>query len=186
MELVRPTAAHLAGYVDALQRGWSADTVRGAAAAAEELARIAQDAPGFLASLEDLEARGGPVTLPDGRQVPRLPGFRRWMWDAQGFGGSINARWQAGTEALPPHVLGHVGYAVVPWRRREGLATRALAQLLPELRALGLRWIWVTTDPGNPASQRVIEANGGVLLERFAKPASFGGGEALRYRIELT
>jgi hypothetical protein len=32
----------------------------------------------------------------------------------------------------------------------------------------------------------VIEANGGLLLERFIQPAAFGGGEGLRYRIALT
>jgi hypothetical protein len=31
----------------------------------------------------------------------------------------------------------------------------------------------------------VIEANGGVLHERFVKPAQFGGGDGLRYRIVL-
>jgi hypothetical protein len=34
-------------------------------------------------------------------------------------------------------------------------------------------------------SQRVIEANGGVLVERFIKPASLGGMPGLRYRINL-
>lgn len=28
MELLRPTKAHLAGYAEALQRGWSPDTLR--------------------------------------------------------------------------------------------------------------------------------------------------------------
>lgn len=35
------------------------------------------------------------------------------------------------------------------------------------------------------ASRRVIEANGGVLVEEFAKLASHGGGAALRFRIAL-
>ena len=33
MQLVWPTAEHLPGYITALQSGWSADNVRGAAAA---------------------------------------------------------------------------------------------------------------------------------------------------------
>ena len=38
MEIVRPTQAHLASFVAALETGWSVDTHRGAAAAREELA----------------------------------------------------------------------------------------------------------------------------------------------------
>lgn len=184
MQLVRPAPGHLASYRAALERGWSADTVRGAAAAHEELQRIAADPAGFLASLDDREARGGPVTLPDGRQVPRLPGYRRWVWDGE-FCGSINVRWQRGTPALPPHVLGHIGYAVVPWKQGRGCATFALRALLEEFRAEGLPWVELTTDAGNLASQRVIAANGGTLVERFDKPAAYGGQPALRYRIAL-
>jgi predicted acetyltransferase len=43
----------------------------------------------------------------------------------------------------------------------------------------------LTTDVPNLASRRVIEANGGVLVERFYKSASYGGAESLRYRIYL-
>ena len=66
MDLVRPTQEHLASYVAALERGWSADNVRGAAAAREELQRIRADAQAFLDSLEDREGKGPPVKLPDG------------------------------------------------------------------------------------------------------------------------
>lgn len=184
MTLVWPALEHLGAYADALVRGWSPNTVR-PEAAQEELAEIARDPQAFLARMVDREAAGGPVLLPDGSHVPRLPGWRQWMWDEGGFCGSIGFRWQQGTEDLPPHVLGHIGYSVVPWRQRQGHATAALAQLLPLVRAEGLRWVWVTTDPDNRASQRVIEANGGVLHEHFTKPAAFGGGPGLRYRIDL-
>lgn len=75
MQLVTPTLAHLPAYVDALRRGWSADNVRGEAAAREELVRIAADAPAFVALHTDREALGGPVTLPDGSVVMRIPGL---------------------------------------------------------------------------------------------------------------
>src|SRR5262245_16148577 len=41
LELRQPAGELLAGYVDALKRGWSPDNVRGAAAANEELEQIA-------------------------------------------------------------------------------------------------------------------------------------------------
>ena len=69
MQLVRPSAEHLPSYVAALERGWSHDSERGAAAAAEELLRIRSDASAFLAALDDRAAQGPPVTLPDGSRV---------------------------------------------------------------------------------------------------------------------
>ncbi|SLN38153.1 Acetyltransferase (GNAT) family protein [Roseivivax jejudonensis] len=181
MELVIPTLDRLPGYVDALERGWTPDTLR-PEVAGEQLDAIARDAGGFVARQDDPEARGGPVRLPDGSQAARLPSLRRWIW-ADGFCGAISLRWQPGTDALPPTCLGHVGYAVVPWRRGQGHATTALRAILPVAAALGLRRIEVVTDPVNAASIRVIERAGGVLAETFTVPDTLGGGAALRYRI---
>jgi predicted acetyltransferase len=185
MNLVWPSRDYLPSYVSALQRGWSPDHTRGQAVTNEQLAAIAKDPDAFLASLVDREAKGPPVTLPDGSKASRLPGYHRWLWDGE-FCGSIGLRWQRGTTDLPPYCLGHIGYAVVPWKQRRGYATRALRLLLPEARAEGLPFVEITTDLTNIASQRVIEANGGVLFERFNKPAQFGGAESLRYRIALS
>jgi predicted acetyltransferase len=184
MELVWPGHEHLASYRDALNRGWSPDNVRGETARLDDLAKIAANADGFLAGLVDREARGGPIVMPDGSTWPRLPGYRRWMWDGE-FIGSIGLRWQPGTSALPPHVLGHIGYAVVPWKRGHGFATRALALLLPEARAEGLEYVELTVEPTNLSSRHVIEANGGVLVEAVEAPAAYGHTHALRYRIPL-
>jgi predicted acetyltransferase len=97
----------------------------------------------------------------------------------------IGFRWQPGTNDLPPFVLGHIGFAVVPWKQRRGYATRALGFLLPAARQEGLDYVELTTSIANVASQRVIEANGGKLVERFEKPAAYGCEEGFRYRIHL-
>jgi predicted acetyltransferase len=184
MKLVWPSAEYLSSYVAALEQGWSADNLRGDAAAREELERIAADADAFCASLVDIDATGGPITLPDGTTVPRLPGYRQWMWDGE-FCGSIGLRWQHGTEALPPYCLGHVGYGVVPWKQRLGYATRALREVLRDARARGLRYLEITTDPANIPSQRVIQANRGILVEEFITSAAYGHKRELRYRVHL-
>ncbi len=183
VELVWPARQYLSGYVHALQQGWSPDNLR-PQASQEQLALIAVDADQFLLRQVDRAAKGPPVTLPDGSTAARLPGFVLWMWDGE-FCGSIGFRWQPGTAALPPYCLGHVGYSVVPWKRGRGYATRALQMLLPYARAEGLPYIELTTDESNVASRRVIEANGGTLVERFCKPAAYGGAESLRFRIPL-
>lgn len=184
MRLVWPSREFLPSYVMALERGWSPRSDGDRARIAQELAAILLDADAFLAGTVDREAIGAPVPLPDGSTVARLPSYSRWLWDGE-FCGVISLRWQQGTTDLPPVSLGHIGYAVVPWKQRLGYATRALREFLPDARAEGLAFVEVTTDPSNLASQRVIEANGGVLHERFVKPAPFGGGDGLRYRIVL-
>jgi predicted acetyltransferase len=183
MELVWPAAQYLSGYVHALQQDWSPDNLR-PQAAADELARIARDPARFLSEQVDRDAKGPPVDLPDGSTVPRLPGYSQWMWDGE-FCGSIGFRWQPGTTELTPHCLGHIGYSVVPWKRQRGYATRALELLLPQARDEGLAYVELTTDADNIASKRVIEANGGQVIERFHKPAAYGGTESLRFRILL-
>jgi predicted acetyltransferase len=183
MKLVRPSAEQLPSVIAALRRGWLPDHLRAESGRAM-LDQITRDPQLYLAHQDDLEGQGPAVTLPDGSVVARLPGFRRWMWDGE-FCGLIGLRWQPGTVELPPHVLGHIGYAVVPWKQRLGYATRALRLLLPEARQLGLPYVEITTDADNLASQRVIEANGGRLVERFCKAAMYGGTESLRFRISL-
>ncbi len=187
--LLKPCAELLAGHVRALQRGWSADTVRGAVAAEEALAHIARDPAGFLAMMDNREGGGPPVTLADGSQAQRLPGFTRWIWDGDdgpdGFAGSINLRWAKGHGPLPPHVLGHCGYAVVPWKRGHGHATRALGLLLDLAREVGMPVMVLTTDLDNTISQRVITSNGGVATGEFDKGPVYGHKRGLRFEIRL-
>lgn len=182
LRLVRPAAEHLAQYVAALEAGWSASNINSVAFAAEEMSKIKEDPEVFLAQLDDPAALGGPITLGDGRVVPRLPGFRRWMWDGE-FCGSIGFRHQPGTSELPDYVLGHIGYAVVPWKRRQGVATRALGLLLQEIAPLKMDYVDLTTDPDNIVSQKVIQAHGGVLIDKF-EAVGYGKTE-LRWRVAL-
>ncbi|HEX9275861.1 MAG TPA: GNAT family N-acetyltransferase [Casimicrobiaceae bacterium] len=184
MRLVKPSLSRLPEFVAALERGWSPDNVRGREAALEALAQAADDARGFVAGQTDREGKGPPFRLPDGSLVTRLPGYQLWLWDDE-FCGTIGFRWQPGTSKLPAHVLGHIGYSVVPWKRGRGYATAALRLMLRRVRNEGLRYVEITTDPDNVASQKVVLANGGVLVERFRKPAQYGEKDGLRYRIAL-
>lgn len=189
VKLVVPSPERLPGYVAALERGWSPDNIRGAAAAQEALAQIALDPSPLFAVADDPQALGPQITTPDGSKRDRLPGLQRWIWVEEegdaGFAGSINLRWMKGHAPLPPFVLGHAGYAVVPWKRQRGIATQALAQLLVLARGHGLPFVDLTTDNDNLPSQKVITANGGLLVEHFTKPDMYGGKASLRFRIPL-
>lgn len=183
LRLVRPGLEHLDSFTAALEAGWSPDTTN-PKAGARILTELDDDADAFLAGLEDRDPQGRTIELPDGSVVPRLPQVTRWMWDGQ-FAGTISVRWQPGTTDLPPTCLGHVGYSVVPWKRRRGYATRALALMLPIAAEQGLPFIAITTDADNEPSQRVVLANGGRLSRTFDKPPEFGSGAMHEYVIDL-
>lgn len=175
ISLVRPSLDRLPGYKAALEAGWSPSTTRDVSG--EQIAAIRNDAEKFLRDLTEHEGR--TVTLGDGSEVPRLPGSVFWIWDGE-FCGAINFRFVPGTLDLPPYVSGHIGYAVVPWKRERGYATQALALLLPIAREAGLPRMLITCDASNAASRRVIETNGGVAAGSEPHP-----GQTDEYKLQF-
>jgi len=184
MELVEPSEAYLEGYLDALRLGWSPRTTDPDFWKVELDRYAEKGAERFVAELRQVEPGGRTIELPDGAVVPRIPGLTRWMWDGE-FCGSISLRWVPGSAQLPPYVLGHIGYAVVPWKQRRGYATAALGRMLDVARERGLPSVEITTQPDNVGSQKVILANGAVALGEFVEPEQYGGHIGLKYRIDL-
>lgn len=185
VELRLPSLGLLPDYVQALERGWSSDNLRGKAAADEQLVRIAADPQDFIASLDDQDGRGPPVTWVDGTTHPRLPGINRWIWDG-GFCGSIAFRWWGEGDGLPDWFpYGHIGYAVPEWKRQRGYATAALRLILQEAKARGLTSVELTTDEANPASQGVVLRNGGQICSRESGGPAHSGADIIRWRIPL-
>ncbi|HEV2557760.1 MAG TPA: GNAT family N-acetyltransferase [Microvirga sp.] len=178
LSLLEPGPALLAGYAAALDAGWSPNTTRDVSR--EQLAALRADPDAFLRDLTDPD---GTVTLADGTVMPRLPFALFWLSDGE-FCGSINFRFQRGTESLPPTCSGHIGYSIVPWKRRRGYATEALRLVLPVARREGFARVSVTCDADNLGSIRVIEANRGILTDRAPHPER-PGQDKLTYWIAL-
>ncbi len=177
VRLVKPHAGLLPEYVAALRTGWSPSNTHDVSG--QHLAEIETDPAAFLAQYDWVP--GSVFRMPDGTEHPRLPGQQYWITDG-GFAGTIGYRYQPDTIDLPPAVSGHVGYAIVPWQRRRGIATAALRLLLPILAEAGLDRVLITAHPDNPASRRVIEAAGGVLAPDL--PASDAFGPRVGYWVQ--
>jgi predicted acetyltransferase len=176
LRLIAPTLDKLAQYEAALAAGWSPDTERDISA--EQLAALRRDPYAFLA---ELTRQDGMIVSASGRAVPRLPSRVYWLDDGE-FCGVINLRFVPGSDALPDYVPGHIGYAVVPWKRRRAYATGALALLLPVAREVGLSQVEITCDDDNEASRRVILKNGAEFVGTRPLP---GGKTRLVFRIDL-
>jgi predicted acetyltransferase len=74
---------------------------------------------------------------------------------------------------------GHIGYGVRPSARGRGLATQALAEVIPVAHDRGIAEVLVLCDEENLASRRTIEANGG----RFEKSVEHDGRVLQRFWI---
>lgn len=138
----------------------------------------------YLRGLAELRAEGWPWHLDKNvddfaafverestkYHAPEVPETELWAIVDGEFAGRVAVRHRL-NEALKV-IGGHIGYDTVPSFRGRGVATRMLAAALPIARELGLREVMLTCDETNAGSIRVIEKNGGRLVDtRTLDPA---------------
>jgi predicted acetyltransferase len=131
----------------------------------------------FPAYVQQLHDQAVGKNLKEGH----IPSAEFWIIDSEGYAGRIIL----GLTFTPDlYRLGHhVGYAVRPSKRRRGYATKALQCLLDEARKLKIYNLMPTCDEANIASRKVIERNGGVLVDRMLNDKD--RPTELRFIIEL-
>lgn len=82
--------------------------------------------------------------------------------------GTIYAQGDVRHEATRQNVTfaGQLGYGVLPSRRRQGYGTLICRLLLEKARQRGFESVIITCRDENTASAKIIEKNGGKLLEK--------------------
>ena len=173
-ELVAPGLGHRQSFLEALREGFDFGTQP--CASTESVEEIEADFAGHIARITD---QSGTVRLPTGEAVPKVPFSVLWLVEDDSFIGQLNLRHE-----LNDYLRqwgGHIGFAIRPSRRRQGYGRLILALGLEECRRRGMERILVTCLEDNRGSARVIEANGGVLVNAVADPA--GRGRLRRYWI---
>lgn len=90
-----------------------------------------------------------------------------WWVDGDTYLGVVRIGLQLNDELL--EYGGHIGYDVRPSARGRGHATALLAAALEEAASLGLTEVLLTCALENTASRRVIERNGGRLVDVSAR-----------------
>ncbi|WP_374472980.1 GNAT family N-acetyltransferase [Phenylobacterium sp.] len=176
--LIRPDAACMASFVEAMREGYSRDNLR--AETPQTIAQIAAEPEAFVRQLLNPPTT---IVLPDGSLGERVPETHFWAVEGDAFLGSISVRHRL--NAVLEQWGGHIGYAVRPSARRRGLATGMLAETLGWCREnLPLERVMLTVAEDNPASQRVIEKNGGLHADTIPHPW-VEGARGRRYWIDL-
>lgn len=128
--------------------------------------------------LERYEKRSRGIGLPEGW----VPSSTFWLVDESEYIGSGYIRHTL-TEALKKYG-GHIGYGIRPSKWGRGYGTLQLRLLLTEAAGLGIRSALVTCAAENAASARVIEKNGGVLIDCIHNIIDGHQRPTCRYRID--
>ena len=155
IELVRPT-------VDLTHAWWvmvekfGTETIPGSSLRPADRDRLRHDDV-FEAWVDWLAGQArSDSRMPEGR----VPCSYRWIVDGDRVVGTLALRHRL-TDALLV-AGGHIGYAVEPGSRRQGVATAAVRIALSMAAARGLDRVLITCDLDNVASARTIERVGGV------------------------
>jgi predicted acetyltransferase len=112
----------------------------------------AETAESFVARLLRAEVSPDP---------PALPQTTYWATIGEAVVGHIGLRHRLNAELA--EFGGHIGYTVRPSYRARGLAKEMLRQVLRTPKAQEIGNLLLTCAPDNVASNRTIQANGGVL-----------------------
>jgi predicted acetyltransferase len=158
LSFVHPQKKFAASYAEALREGLELNPVP-----LERILRIESDFEGWLKEQTDLTV---PVTLPDGKQIPRVPQTTMWLVEDDRFIGRVGVRHSLNEELQT--YGGHIGYAVRQLERGKGYGTMMLTEGMRVAKEFGLDKVLLTCNDDNIGSIKIIEGAGGVMAEKVS------------------
>ncbi len=105
--------------------------------------------------------------------------YRFWLVDGKKYLGTLLLR----RDPLSPE--GQVHYSINPAERNKGYGTLILKLGLEKARELNFASVIITCKETNIASRKIIEANGGLFLDKEQKMGEAEELTILRYQIKL-
>jgi len=174
LHLVRPCVGYMHSYRAAIYEycKWAVEDF------AYPKITTRRDVAAFLRRTEQFR-RG--VGVPSGF----VPSSAFWLVDGRNYIGSGDVRHFLNSRLR--HLGGNIGYSIRPAAWGRGLGTLQLSMLLHEAKKLHIAKPIITCFDTNAASAKVIEKNGGVLLEKRLNQTDDGKNKLTRiYEIDLT
>ena len=174
-KLVKPSVEYMSSYIAACREYAKAglkeyDVFHGESPTAERIHTL-------LMKFEN-ESRG--IGLPEGW----VPSSVFWLVDEGEYIGAGNIRHTL-TEPLEKFG-GHIGYEIRPSEWGKGYGTLLLKLLLREAARLGIQSALLTCSAANAVSARVMEKNGGVLLDCITNIVDGNERPTRRYRVDTS
>lgn len=170
MQLVEPSEKYYASYLEAIEE-YQQNHV-------DTFAFIGMTRDNVFEYMKDSK---------DGSKLPEgyVPATYFWAVEGDKFVGEISIRHRL-TNALL-RFGGNIGYGVRYSKYNQGIGTKMLGLALEYAKnELGLTWVLITCNDDNYGSARVIEKNGGILIDKIQNTVDGKVRITRRYKITLS
>lgn len=135
-----------------------------------------EDVGEFKSFIDKLNGFSRGENLPEGY----VPGTVFWLVDKMEFIGTLTIRHELNEDLMQEG--GHVGYDIRPSKRGKGYGKEILRLGLIKAKEMGIDKVLITCDLENIPSKKVIEANRGVLQEKYSLK---NGKKKIKYIINV-
>ena len=172
MILIKPSTEYLTSYIE-----FAEELEKEGNKERFSLDEAKKDPDGYIENMKILETVGCGVIAPY-----LVPTTILWLVEEKNSEvvGRLSVRHNLGNDFLKKFG-GHIGYAVKPRYRKQGIGGFLLREGLKFAEKMALEEVLITCDEGNIPSRRIIEEGGGRYINKIYNEA--GKVNKLRYKI---